>query len=117
MEKEKVVAVFARALGRLELYGQCRLHTRFGGVRTAMVRLADTHASRFVQLGKVRVGWVSCRIQEHAKVVRCFRCQGYGHVSRGCTHPSRKDACWRCGDITHRAKECKDPPKCLTCTG
>ena len=88
-----MVAALAGVLGRPDLDGHFRLHTRFGGVRTVVVRLAD--ASRLLQLGKARVRWVNCCTREHAEVVRCFRCQGYGHVSRGCTHPSRKDACWR----------------------
>ena len=105
VEKEEEIAALAGALGRPDLDGHCRLDTRFGGVRTAVAQLVDADASRLLQLGKVRVGCVNCRIREHAEVVRCFMC----HVSRGCTHPSRKDACWRCGDLTHRAKECKAP--------
>ena len=92
MEKEEVIAALAGALGRPDIDGHRRLHTRFGGVRTAVVQLADTDTSRLLQLGKVRVGWVNCRSREHAEVVRCFRCQEYGHISQFCTHPSRKAA-------------------------
>ena len=49
-------------------------------------------------------------------IAQCYRCQGYGHVSRGCIRPGRNEACWRCGDTKHRAKKCKAPPRCLTCT-
>ena len=56
VEKE-VAAALAGALGRPNLDGHCRLHTRFGGVRTTVGRLADADASRLLQLGKVRVGW------------------------------------------------------------
>ena len=49
-------------------------------------------------------------------VARCFRCQGYGHVSHGCTLPDRKDACWRYEGESHVAKECMAPPRCLNCT-
>ena len=85
-------------------------------VRAKIEALGFTDVSHLLQLGKVRVRWVNCRIREHAEDVRCFRSPKYDHVSWGCTRPSRKDACWRCGDLTHRAKECKTLPKCLTCT-
>ena len=68
-----------------------------------------------LELGKLRVGWVNCRIQKHVEVARCFRCQGYGHVSRGYALPGRKDAYWRCGGASHVARECKAELKCLTC--
>ena len=61
-------------------------------------------------LGKLRVGWANCRIREQVEVSRCLRRQGYGHVSRGCTLPGRKDACWRCRGASHVAKESKAPP-------
>ena len=53
-----MIAALARALGRPDLDGHYRFHTRFGGVRTAVVWLADADASRLLQLGRVRVGWV-----------------------------------------------------------
>ena len=68
-----------------------------------------------LELGKLRVRWVNCRIRQLVKVARCFRCQGYGHVSRDCLLPGRKDACWRCGGASYVAKECKAPPRCLKC--
>ena len=45
-------------------------------------------------LGKLRLSWVNCRIRENVEVARCFRCHGYGHLSRGCTLPGRKDELW-----------------------
>ena len=54
VEQEEVVVALAWALGRPDLDGHCRLHTRFGGVRSAVVRLADADASRLLQLGEVR---------------------------------------------------------------
>ena len=36
-------------------------------------------------------------------------------MSRVCALSGRKDACWGCGGTSHVAKECKAPPRCLTC--
>ena len=58
-------------------------------------------------IGRLRVRWVNCRIREHFEVARCFRFQGYGHESRGCALPARKDACWRCEGASLVAQECK----------
>ena len=80
-----------------------------------MIRLAETDAARLLQLGKLRIGWNACRIREHAEVARYFRCLGYGHGSRGCSNPDRKNACWRCSATGHLATGCKAPPRCLTC--
>ena len=56
VEKEKVVSALCLALGRAELEGSCRLFTRFGGVKTAVIRLAEVDAARLLHLGKLRIG-------------------------------------------------------------
>ena len=85
------------ALGIPAFEGSCRLFTRFGGVKTAVIRLAEADTAHLLQLGKLRIGWVMCRIREHVEVARCFRWLGYGDGSRGCSNPDRKNACSRCG--------------------
>ena len=102
--------MLAAELGKPDLDEPCRFYTRFGGVRTAVIQLAKVHALSLLQLGEVKVRWVNCRIREHIKVVRCYRCQGYGHASGGCTRPGRNDACSRGREMTHRAKEVPDMP-------
>ena len=72
-----------------------------------MVRLTEEDARKLLGLGRLRLGWVNCRTGEHVEVARCFRCQGYEHVSRDCTLPGMKNACWGCGGASHMAKECK----------
>ena len=113
--KEEVVAALCIALGKPDLEDQCKLYKCFGGVQTAVVRLAEADSRSLLGLGRLRVEWVNCRIREHVEVSRCFRCQGYVHVSCGCTLPGRKDACWRRGGASHVAKECKASRRCLTC--
>ena len=90
VEKEEVVAALCLALGRPALDGSCRLFTRFGGVKTAVMRLAEADAARLLQPGKLKIGWVACRIREHAEVARCFRCLGYDQGPRAAATPTGK---------------------------
>ena len=103
------------ALGKPDLGNRCRLYKRLGGDQTAVVHLTEADARSLLGLGRLRVRWVNCRTGEHVEVARCISCQGCGHVSRGCTLPGRKDACWRCGNASHVTKECNAPPSCLNC--
>ena len=59
VEKEEVVDALCLALGRPALDRSCRFFTRFGGVKTAVIRLAEADAARLLQLGKLRIGWVA----------------------------------------------------------
>ena len=115
VDKEEVLSAPCLALGRPALDGSCRLFARFGGVKTTVIRLAEADATRLLDLGKIRIGCVTCRIREHAEVARCFRCLGYGYGSRGCSNPDRKNSCWRCGVEGHMTRICKATPRCLTC--
>ena len=103
------------ALGSLAFDRSCRLFTHFGGEKTAVTRLAEADAARLLQIGKLRIGWVACRVREHVEVARCFRCFVYDHGSQGCSNPDRKNAYWRCSATGHLARSCKAPPRCLTC--
>ena len=49
------------------------------------------------------------------KVVRCFKCQRFGHGAATCRSNMR---CVRCGE-SHKFEECakKDTPKCVNCGG
>ena len=78
VEKEKAVFALCLALGKPALDGSCRLFTRFSGVKTTVIWLAEADNARLLQLGKNRIGWVACRIRKRAGVARCFRYLGYG---------------------------------------
>ena len=69
--REKFVAALCIRLGRPDLRDQCRLYKGFGGVQTAVVRLTEGDARSFLGLGRLRVGWLNCRIREHVKVAGC----------------------------------------------
>ena len=47
------------------------------------------------------------------KVVRCFNCMRYGHISRNC---SSDTVCENCGEIGHLSSSCKNQSKCANCS-
>lgn len=51
---------------------------------------------------KVYIEWNACRAKDYADVVRCFKCQGYGHVGNYCKD---KLVCSFCSG-EHDSKEC-----------
>ena len=107
--REDIVAALCIVLGKTDLRDQCKLYKRLSVVQNAVVRLTETDAWSLLGLARLRVGWVKFLIRDHAEAARYFRCQEYGHVSRICALPGRKDVCWRCRGASHEAKEC------LTC--
>ena len=86
-----------------------------GGVKNAVIQMTVAEASPLLQLENIRIGWVEGSIREHA-VARYFRCLRYGHKSRGCGNFDIKDASRRCSTAWHMTKNCKAPPRYLTCS-
>lgn len=56
----------------------------------------------------------SCRFDDHVKVLQCYKCLAFGHLSKDCKNPIH---CAHCsGD--HEAKACKNglqDPVCYNC--
>ena len=71
--REEVVAALCIALSKPDLGNQCRMYKHFGRVQTAVVRLTEANVRSLLGLGRLRVGWVNCRIREHVELARCFR--------------------------------------------
>lgn len=52
------------------------------------------------------------------KVIRCRKCQRYGHLTKICRTPDSKAMCSRCGELTstHKDGKCQvDSPSCINC--
>lgn len=70
----------------------------------------------FRRVEKIYIGRYRCRVVDFTTISRCFKCQGLGHISKGCRE--EKETCGRCTDEGHRTKDCKneDPQrKCAIC--
>ncbi|XP_041632353.1 uncharacterized protein [Drosophila kikkawai] len=93
-----------------------RMRKAFGGTQTATVSLRPDHARRLLDKGKIRIGWVVCRIRQKTELRRCFKCMGYGHTSTRCrasdsVAKATQNSCFRCGEEGHKHYTCQAKPR------
>ncbi|KAM8702434.1 hypothetical protein ACLKA7_001765 [Drosophila subpalustris] len=72
------------------------LRKAYGGTQIATLALQPSIASKLLESGKVRIGWVVCRIRRKIDPKRCFKCMGLGHTSTRCRSQQAvsKETCW-----------------------
>ncbi|KAE9523227.1 hypothetical protein AGLY_016374 [Aphis glycines] len=54
------------------------------------------------------IGMSRCRVKEYVDIVRCFKCQRFGHRAAMCQ--AKVDTCGRCAVQGHRARDCQGGP-------
>lgn len=60
---------------------------------------------------RIYIEWQACRVKDYADVVRCYKCQGYGHVAKYCRE---KPTCGHCaGSTTGRTVITQNCLKCV----
>lgn len=63
---------------------------------------------KLLQIGTVYLAWRECKIEEHVHIKRCFKCNGFSHISSECR---RKQCCPRCAG-EHKFDECESNSLC-----
>lgn len=88
------------------------------GLYAVWVRVPLSAARKLAESGKIRVGWVSARVEVlAARPLQCYRCLEVGHTRQRCTgEVDRSGRCYRCGAAEHRAAECSAALKCPLCS-
>jgi len=81
----------------------------------AVCELEDSQSQRLLSNGRIRIGWVNCRVRQRLVVTRCHKCLGYGHLKKDCTATDRQNNCWRCGLADHKMKDCKTEKENVSC--
>ncbi|CAB0037369.1 unnamed protein product [Trichogramma brassicae] len=115
--KKEIAEELGKSLGAPHLNEEVvkTLQKTYAGTQAAVAALPDDLAAKALKLGRIRIGWVNCRIRGREDALRCYRCWSPGHVSARCTKPDRSAHCFRCGQTGHRIKDCKNSPTCVFC--
>jgi hypothetical protein len=115
-EKEIIEALGAVNERLLKEAKVIALRPAFGGTQLAVVKLPSNGSEGIIQGGRLRVGWVSCRVRSRAHLPRCFKCREYGHMAADCRSTvDRSKACNRCGTDGHKAANCCNMAFCPAC--
>lgn len=85
------------------------------GRQNVTVILPAVKADELIDKGRIKIGWVNCKITERKPESKCTRCWEYTHQKRDCVGPDRSNLCMKCGKEGHKANICKDQPFCLSC--
>lgn len=93
------------------------LRKAYGGTQTASVTLAASMARKVLgEHGRIRIGWVNCRIRIVERPTKCFKCWHYGHLAAKCkSNVDRSNLCTSCGEVGHKAATCKKDARCALC--
>lgn len=84
-------------------------------LHTAVLTVDVNTFKRVLTAGKIFIGWNSCKIYEHIEVMRCFKCNQFGHLARECKE--EEFVCPLCAD-KHSMNLCRvkeDGYKCANC--
>ncbi|KAM8702441.1 hypothetical protein ACLKA7_001772 [Drosophila subpalustris] len=79
--EEVLTALFASLESDIPARATPHMRKAYGGTQVATLALQPGIANKVLESGKVRIGWVVCRIRRKIDPKRCFRCMGFGHTS------------------------------------
>lgn len=101
----------------MEEFAQCKFEANFEkmdriGTKFVVAEVEPKLFKKLIEIGKVCVGYSSCPVKSRIRVVRCFKCNRFGHLKKNCRNET---SCTSCGG-NHDAKVCKNPVlKCSNC--
>lgn len=79
----------------------------------AIIETDESTHNALLSIGRLYIGWDSCRVYEYGNVLRCYKCQAFHHTAHNCRNGDR---CGRCGE-NHKSSDCKsEMKKCINCS-
>ncbi|CAH1110905.1 unnamed protein product [Psylliodes chrysocephalus] len=117
-QAEEILESIARVIGpenkKFVTVKSLRPNRNGGQAATVAVQGKDL-AKRITHDGRIKIGWINCRLRERYSFMRCYRCLEYGHHTKECKGEDKANLCRNCGKESHKASDCKENPYCLTC--
>lgn len=94
-----------------------KIRPAYRGTQTASVRLPSAIVQKILgERGKIRIGWVNCRVRAVKTPLRCYKCWHFGHTTAQCkSEVNRSGLCIKCGQTGHQAALCPNKIKCVLC--
>lgn len=79
---------------------------------TIIAEVNDEMREKLLELGKVKIGWKICKVQDYIGILRRYKCCGYHHFAKNC---NKKETCGNSAG-QHATKECRSQEKkCVNC--
>ncbi|KAK9687557.1 hypothetical protein QE152_g36182 [Popillia japonica] len=91
------------------------LRPSWNGNQVATVQMERRSANLLIKDGKIKIGWINCRVRERVVVMRCYKCLEFGHLTKECKGPDRSNLCINCHQPGHKIKDCKATHFCPAC--
>jgi hypothetical protein len=67
----------------------------------------------FRKLNKIRIGWKIHTFETFINIIRCFKCNAFGHIAKVC---AQQESCGHCGQTAHKTNACTEPKSSHFCT-
>lgn len=82
--------------------------------KNVVVEVSSTLRARLLGRGKVNLGFTVHHVEAHASLVRCYKCNDYGHTANRCL--AKEARCANCGGAHAKGMgPCSKTPDCSNC--
>ena len=88
-----------------------RISPANSSVDKIIIRSSADFRDRILKLNRVFVGAGSYLVDDHVHIIKCFKCQRYGHFAKNCSHET---ACGICAE-SHITRDCPNRGGSLSC--
>lgn len=115
-DKESILRAIRNCTNTDEASVSCpRLRRNRDGTTIALIRCDADVGKTLLEKRVIKISWTRCRVKKAPDILRCYRCHGFGHISRNCSF--KLEVCWKCGTEGHGFGQCvADKPRCRLCS-